>query len=101
MKKGFKIGQSNEIIKTDKIYHLHNVHEFVGVFLNAKERRLLLLFEPNTEYRKHQLSITLSFKEINYLEFNPNFGSRVISGLDEIGYKTPEDSDDKWLMNAQ
>lgn len=60
-----------------------------------------LLFEPRTEYRKHQLSITLCFEEIDYLEFSPNFGSRVISGLDEIGYKTPEDRDDKWLMNEQ
>ena len=101
MKKGFEIGQSNEIIKTGKIYDLHNIYEFIGVFLNAKKRRLRLLFEPRTEYRKHQLSITLSFEEIDYLEFSANFGSRVISGLDEIGYKTPEDRDDKWLINEQ
>lgn len=37
MKKGFEIGQSNEIIKTGKIYDLHNIYEFVGVFLNAKK----------------------------------------------------------------
>jgi len=37
MKKGFEIGQSNEIIKTGKIYDLHNIYEFIGVFLNAKK----------------------------------------------------------------
>jgi len=101
MKKGFEIGQSNEVIKADKIYDLHNMYNFIGVVLIAKDRRLHILFEPNPEYGKSQLPILLSFEEIDYLEFSPNFGTRIISGLDEIGYKNPEDRDDEWLMDEQ
>ena len=101
MKKGFEIGQSNEIIKAGKIYDLHNLYDFIGVVLKAKDRRFQILFEPNPEYGKGQLPISLSFEEIDYLEFSPNFGTRVVSGLDEMGYKNPEDRDDEWLMDEQ
>jgi len=101
MNKGFEIGQSNEIIKAGKVYDLHNRYEFIAVVLKAKDRRLQLLFEPNQEYRKDELPISLNFEEVDYLEFSPNFGTRVISGLDEMGYKSPEDQDDEWLMNEQ
>jgi len=101
MKKGFRIGQSNEIVKSGKIYDLHNLYDFVGIILKGKERRLQILFDPNLEHGKDQLSISLNFEEIDYLEFSPNFGARVISGLEEIGYKNPEDRDDEWLMDEQ
>jgi len=101
MNKGFEIGQSNEIIKAGKIYDLHNLYDFIGIVLKAKDRRLQLLFEPNPEYGKGQLPISLNFEEIDYLEFSPNFGTRVISGLDEMGYKNPEDRDDEWLMDEK
>lgn len=101
MKKSFEIGQSNEVIKAGKIYDLHSQYDFIGVVLKAKDRRLQILFEPNPEYGKGQLPIWLSFEEIDYLEFSPNFGTRVVSGLSEMGYKNPEDRDDEWLMDEQ
>lgn len=101
MNKSFEIGQSNEVIKADKIYDLHNQYDFIGVVLETKNRRLQILFEPNPEYGKGQLPIKLNFEEIDYLEFSPNFGTRYISGLDEMGYKNPDDRDDEWLLNEQ
>jgi len=57
VKKHFKIGQSNKVIKSDKIYDLHNLYDFVGLILNSKERNLLLLSEPNSEYGNNQLPV--------------------------------------------
>lgn len=101
MKKTFEIGQSNELIKAGKIYDLHNMYDFIGLVLKAKGRQLDLLFKPNPEYGKDQLPISLNFEQIDYLELSPNFGTRVISGLDEMGYKNPEDCEDEWLMDEQ
>ncbi len=101
MKKNFMIGQSIEIVKSDKFYDLHNTYDFVGITLKGNSRRLQIFFEPNPEYGKGQPPVLLNFEEIDYLEFSPNFGAQVICGLDEIGYKEPEDRDDDWLMDEQ
>ncbi len=101
MKKSFVIGQSIELIKAGKVYDLHNTYDFVGITLIGKIRRLQVYFEPNPEYGKGKPTVSLIFEEIYYLEFSHNFGAQVISGLDEIGYKNPEDHDDEWLMDEQ
>lgn len=101
MKKDFEIGQSNEVIKSEKIYDLHNSYDYVGLILKSKERQLQILFEPNSEYGKGNLSVSFVFKSLNYLEFSPNFGTKVVSGLDEMGYKSPSDRDDNWLLSPQ
>lgn len=101
MKKEFAIGQSNEIIKGQKIIDLHNEYDFVGVILKGNECRLQIQFAPNPEHGKGKPHITLNFDGIDYLEFSPNFGTRPISGLDEIGYKNVNDRDDNWLLTEQ
>ncbi len=101
MEKEFLIGQSNELIKTGRIFDLHNSYEFVGIVLKSKERYFQMLFEPSSEQGKGNLPVSLIFKAIDYLEFSPNFGVRPIYGLDEMGYKNPDDRDDKWLLDEQ
>ena len=101
MNKNFEIGQSNEIIKSGKVYDLHNLYSFIGLYLEVKYRRLQLLFEPDLEYGQNQLPITINFEKIDYLQLSSNFGATVITGLDEIGYKSPGDYDDNWLMTEQ
>jgi hypothetical protein len=101
MEKKFSIGQSNEIIKDDKIFDLHNSYEFIGIVLKSKERYFQILFEPSPEYGKGKLPVSLHFDAIDYLEFSPNFGTRLIYGLDEIGYKNPDDRDEEWLLSEQ
>ncbi len=101
MNKNFKLGQSNEIIKSDKVYDLHNLYRFKELFLKAQDWQLTLLFEPILEYREKQPPVSLIFTKIDYLEFSPGFGCKPISGLDEVGYKSPEDRDDIWLMSEE
>ncbi|TVQ84918.1 MAG: hypothetical protein EA357_01630 [Micavibrio sp.] len=102
MQKSFKIGKGgNDIIKADKAYDLHNLYDFVGVILKTKDRYLQLLFSPNSEYGEKEPPVLLNFEDVDYLEFSPDFGTRTLSGLAEIGYKNPEDRDDDWLLNEE
>jgi len=101
MKKDFEIGQSNEIIKSGKIHDLHNLYDYVGIILRGDNCQLQILFTPNSGYGEGRSPISLCFGGIDYLEFSPNFGSKVISGLDEMGYKKPDDFDDEWLLSQE
>ena len=101
MKKGFEIGQSNEVIQAGRIYDLHNLYDFSGVIIKGVPCKFQILFEPNSEHGGGQLPISLNFEEVDYLEFSSNFGTQEISSLDEMGYKNPEDRDDTWLMEEK
>lgn len=101
MNKGFRIGQSNEIIKAGKIYDLHNLYDFIGIFFTSKACRLEISFKPIPEFGDGKVPISLIFEGIDYLEFSPQFWTKNISGLDEMGYKNPEDHDDEWLLSEK
>jgi hypothetical protein len=101
MKKNFKIGQSNELIKSDVVYDLHNEFDFLGITLKTSDRTLRLVFKPNSQLENSNSPIVLNFQNVDYLEFSTNFGSQINSGLDEIGYKNPNDRDDNWLKSEQ
>lgn len=99
MKKKFKVGQSNEVLKNNITYDLHNDYDFVGIYLYAKTNHLEIYFEPNPEFGAGKPKLCLNFRDVDYLEFSPNFGSTEIHGIEELGYKTPSDRDDEWLMS--
>lgn len=101
MKKNFEIGQSNEVIKSGEIHDLHNLYDYVGIILRGNNRQLQILFTPNSGHCEGKLPISLCFEGIDYLEFSPNFGSKVISSLDEMGYKNSDDFDDEWLLSQE
>lgn len=101
MNKGFEIGNSNEVLKADKVYDLHNLYEFMGVVLDTKIRQVRVIFEPISEFGADRTPVSLCFKDVDYLEFSPNFGAQVIDGLDEMGYKSPGDFDDEWLKTEK
>lgn len=100
MKKGFLVGQSNEVVKEGKIYDLHNEYDFSGIAVNGT-KQLRVLFEPNSESGSDNMPVSLLFDEIDYLELSRNFGSRAVQSLDELGYKTPDDHDNEWLLGEQ
>ena len=101
MKKEFLVGQSNELIKAHKIYDLHNLYDFVGLVLKGNKRQIQVLFGPNLDSGNMGVPIALVFDEIDYLELSLRFESGIIRGLDEMGYKNPDDRDDKWLLGEQ
>ncbi len=101
MRKEFIVDQSNALIKDGKIFDLHNSYEFTGIVLKGQERLLKILFKPTIEQGGERKPISIIFEFIDFLELSPNFGTRIISGLDEIGYKSPTDRDDEWLLDEQ
>src|SRR5262245_38573265 len=100
MQKDFEIGQSNELTKDGVIYDLHNRYDFEWITIDCRSR-VALSFVPNAEHGEGQLPSVLEFNNVDYLELSANFGTRQVSQLDEMGYKSPEDHDHDWLMSEQ
>lgn len=98
MRKTFSLGQSNELIQDGRVYDLHNFYRFSGFFYEVKGKRLQIRFDRISGKFQGASSIVLLFLEVNYLELSPNFGEKEIDGIDEIGYKSPTDRDDEWLL---
>lgn len=101
MEKDFKLGQSNEVIKNQSIYDLHNQYDLLEITISAKKRELKMAFEPNAEFGIHKPPVVFIFSGINHLEFSKTFGGQVVSTLDEVGYKSPDDRDDNWLLSEE
>jgi hypothetical protein len=100
MEKKFELGQSNEILKGGRIYDLHNMYDFTGIYVGAN-RDVHISFQANAEQGRGQPSLALVFSGVDYLEFSPGFGARAVQDLDELGYKSPDDRDDEWLLTEQ
>ncbi len=101
MKKEFRIGQSNEVLKGANLYDLHNSYDFVGLAIKTKDRTLEMFFDPNPAHGGDKPPIALKFEGLDYLEFSSNFGTREVTGLEEMGYKSANDRDDQWLLDEQ
>lgn len=101
MEKTFSLGQSNELIKDGRIYDLHNLYCFSGFLFEVEGRRLQIRFDPISGEGNNASSILLSFSGLTYLELSPSFGVKKIDGLDEMGYKSPGDKDDEWLLREE
>ncbi len=99
MIKNFELDQSSAIIYSDDVYDLHNCYDYIGVTIVGKSCELKIKFELIIDYGKGKPTLSLVFKNIKYLEFNKNFGSIKITGIEELGYKNPNDTDDSWLLN--
>jgi len=100
MKRNFSIGNSNELIKGDRFYDLHNCFDFGGIDVSVRGE-LLLVFKPNPIYG-HGYSIVLVFAQgVDRLAFSSDFDPAAIEDLDEMGYKSPGDEDDNWLLTQE
>jgi len=99
MKKDFVVGQSNEIIKDGNLYDLHNLYEFLGIYVNTKDSILKIFFHPYNNLQERTRSITFIFQSLDYLELSTGFGTRKIDTLEELGYKEPGDYDINWILN--
>jgi len=100
MEKDFEVGQSNEIVSRGVTYDLHNLYDF-GQIVVSGGCRVQLSFVPNAQHGNEQRPVVIEFDGVDYLEFSTHFGSRPVSLVEEIGYKSPGDDDDAWLMSER
>jgi len=96
MEKNFKIGQSNELIKDNQIYDLHNCFDLEGIILGGAEAEMF--FRPNALHGHKYSRIKLHIHCIDYFELSQNFRVSMVVDIDEIGYKKRDDRDDSWLL---
>lgn len=100
MKKNFKIGQSNEILQDSEVYDLHNLYDFAGVRVGPN-CDVEISFDEIASLTNRESTLTLTFVGVDYLEMSPQFGTQPVRDLDEMGYKSPDDRDDQWLLTEQ
>lgn len=99
MEKNFKVGQSNELIQGGESFDLHNCYDFSKLHLEGNQA--FLGFEPNPEHGKNLSPVLVKFDGLIYFAVSPDFCSTAQVDLDEIGYKSPDDFDDEWLLREE
>lgn len=100
MDKNFRLGQSNEIVREDRVFDLHNLYDCSGLSIGA-ERTAQMCFQPNPEHGAGQPCVLLEFDEIDHLEVCVRLGTRLSEDLDEMGYMSPDQHDAQWLLNEE
>lgn len=102
MQKSFVLGQSNEVIKEGKLYDLHNFYLLESLSFQAREGRLKIAFAPLSDMDGPVPPVSLVFKSVDHLEMSCTFGqTQGAMGLEEMGYKSPGDVDDEWLLREE
>jgi hypothetical protein len=100
MNRDFRVGQSNELIKGERIYDLHNCFDFDGLDV-SEDGELRLNFKPNTTHGGGYSSVLVFAQGVDRVAVSPDFGPTTVKDLEEIGYKSPSDEDDNWLLSQK
>ena len=98
MDKDFHVGESHELVQSGHVYDLHNCYDFERVCIR-KDRVVSMHFAPDSTWGRGEPSLTILFDCCDYLEIGKGLGSQVIFGVEEFGYKSPDDRDDDWLKS--
>jgi hypothetical protein len=96
----FRVGQSNELIKGERIYDLHNCFDFGGLDV-SEAGELRLTFKPNTIHGGGYSSVLVFAQGVDRLAVSSDFGPTTVEYIEEIGYKSPDDADDNWLLSQK
>jgi hypothetical protein len=97
MDKDFEVGQSNELIKLGRIYDLHNCFDFCSLVIFGSGD-IQILFNPNKDHGADYSSVQIHVQFVEYFDISPHFVLKA-HDLEEIGYKSPGDQDDNWLLS--
>ncbi|MEP1444738.1 MAG: hypothetical protein ABJK37_01315 [Paraglaciecola sp.] len=95
MDKNFIVGQSNELIVEGTMFDLHNDFNLEQVRYDGAN----LLVELSSVANKQRAS--LRFDEIKFVLFAKKTNFDNYWGIEEFGYKSPDDFDDDWLLSEQ
>ena len=92
----FGICKRIEIVQGDNFYDLHNCYDLYGFSLSMKCG--VLGFRPNPVYGKGLQPIILEFHNLDFFQVRLDFSDVEHLMLHEIGFKSPNDFDDEWLL---
>ena len=88
MNRDFRVGQSNELIKGERIYDLHNCFDFDGLDVSGIGE-LRLSFKPNTIHGGGYSSVLVFAQGLDRLAVSPDFGPRTVKHLERLATKHP------------
>lgn len=97
MKKTFRVGQSNEIVSEGRIFDLHNNYDFSGISMSPGGR-VQVSFLPSPDHGRDESPLALIFEGVDYIEMRLGLGKSSERDLEEVGYKSPSDRNDAWLL---
>ncbi|HEX8781495.1 MAG TPA: hypothetical protein VF728_10050 [Nocardioides sp.] len=100
MARTFKVGQSNELVSSGKIYDLHGHYDFNGLAV-LSGGRARLWFVPNDEHGVGRSSVVIEVEGVDYLELTSGVATGKVRDVDEMGYKNPGDRDLDWLLEER
>jgi len=95
MKIKFVIEQSVEVVGPDFSYDLHNDCDFLGYEYHSCKREVHL----NFSFIPHTKNLSIVFSNVDYFQTSKSFHSANICCLEEIGFKSPDDHTDEWLLD--
>ncbi len=97
MEKNFKIDQSNAIRSEGLLYDLHNQYDYRQMTV-YNDRIVEIVFTPHEVHGEGLPTVMLRFSGIDYLELSPGFCCRADTDLDEVGYISPDQRDDRSIL---
>ena len=80
-----------------KHYDLHSFFSVRRLVVTPSDGTVLMEFRSIAEFRDQAHSarkLTLTFSDIEYLEFSPKFCTNTTDSFEEFGFKSPDDKDD-------
>ncbi|MBK6918308.1 MAG: hypothetical protein IPH07_13010 [Deltaproteobacteria bacterium] len=100
MIKNFVVGQSNELLMDGRVHEIHNFYRFGGLNIGP-DRFIVISFVPCEPNTMDFPRLKLECRDVDYFELSSQFGCKDVREVDEMGYKSPGDLDDEWLMTEQ
>jgi hypothetical protein len=104
MKRNFEFLSSVELSFEGKIVDLHNIYGLIACVVSFDEKKVTLKFEVvyHTDNDKQEdRPISIEFARVNNIDMHVErlLEGRAYESLEDIGFKTPGDTDLSWLLD--
>lgn len=97
MRKNFVVRYSVELVVGQVAYDIHNCFDYVGMCVVRWDRCAMIL-SPIPEHTHIRNFLLISFDSVNRLDISPRFEGEDLTVIEEIGYISKDEVDDRSLM---
>jgi hypothetical protein len=99
MEKNFLIEGNVCVQSGSEQYDLHNYFSLVDVLVDTYEHSAMLRFKSDDCHAiNSNVTLVMIFSCIDYLDISPSVLKGEFMGVEELGYKPPDDFDHDWLV---
>ena len=79
------------------LYNCFGLHSF---YFNRLKSEFSIIFFPLPEWTKRTKFVQIDFSDLDYFQIS-DLTYDDLTGIEEIGYKTPGDEDYDWLLSEE